>query len=452
VVGAIVIGAGGLGVQFNRSNAYTYAGVISGNGFVNKNAGNTLTLTGANTYTGSTSVNGGTLKVGAVNALPTTTSVSVSSGATLDVAANQTITKFGNSFSNSSIIVEASQILNVTLGNSVTGTGFNGVISGAGGFQVGTNFGAHTVTLFSDNTYTGGTTIDSGGALRLGGDSANGMIVGNVVNNGTLIFQRTSGAFFNGVISGTGMVQQGTTTGTAELGDIKLTAANTYTGGTQVYRGSLFALNTTGSATGTGTVTVQGNGFLGGNGKIGGPLHVSLGGSVAGFTAAGWPATLSVGATTFGGGGRLGFGIADATGVAGTDFSLLSISGALSISADSTSPFVVEMYSFSAPDTIGAALNFDPALAQSWTFATASGGITGFNAAAFAVDSTFFAGPNVGANISPGAFTVGMSGNSLLLQYSPTAVPEPSTWALLASGLALVAFSTVRRHRSRRAR
>ncbi|UWX57108.1 filamentous hemagglutinin N-terminal domain-containing protein [Chlorobaculum sp. MV4-Y] len=49
---------------FNRSDASSYGGVISGTGDVTKNGAGTLTLTGNNTYSGPTAINAGTLQVG----------------------------------------------------------------------------------------------------------------------------------------------------------------------------------------------------------------------------------------------------------------------------------------------------------------------------------------------------------------------------------------------------
>ena len=84
-----------------------------------------------------------------------------------------------------------------------------------------------TTVLSGDNTYTGGTTIVAG-ALQLGAGGATGGIVGNVVNNGSLIFNRGNTYTHGGVISGAGnVVQRGA--GTTVLGGV-----NTYTGGTAV--------------------------------------------------------------------------------------------------------------------------------------------------------------------------------------------------------------------------
>ena len=48
---------------FNRSDAYTYGGVVSGTGSLVQQGSGTLTLTAANTYTGGTTVASGTLLV-----------------------------------------------------------------------------------------------------------------------------------------------------------------------------------------------------------------------------------------------------------------------------------------------------------------------------------------------------------------------------------------------------
>ncbi len=67
-------------LAFNRSNAYTFAGVISGSGSVAQNGPGTVTLSATNTYAGSTAVNAGTLLV---NGRTGSGTVTVAAGATL---------------------------------------------------------------------------------------------------------------------------------------------------------------------------------------------------------------------------------------------------------------------------------------------------------------------------------------------------------------------------------
>ena len=77
IAGAIVNNAG---LVFNRTNNITHSDVISGSGTLDKQGAGTLTLSGANTYSGTTTVSVGTLSV---NGSTAGGAVSVSSGATL---------------------------------------------------------------------------------------------------------------------------------------------------------------------------------------------------------------------------------------------------------------------------------------------------------------------------------------------------------------------------------
>ena len=74
--------------------------------------------------------------------------------------------------------------------------------------------------LTGANTYTGGTTINAG-TLQIGDGGTGGSIVGDVVNNARLAFNRSDAYAFGGAISGTGSLQQSGT------GTTVLTGANT---------------------------------------------------------------------------------------------------------------------------------------------------------------------------------------------------------------------------------
>jgi autotransporter-associated beta strand protein len=123
-----------------------------------------------------------------------------------------------------------------------TGSGGTGTHAGAGRLVIG---GAGTVDLTAANTYAGGTTI-SAGALQIGAGGSTGSIVGNVVDNGRLAFDRSNNVTFAGVVSGTGSLTQ------LGAGTLDLTAANTYAGGTTINDGVLELANA--KAAGNGAI------------------------------------------------------------------------------------------------------------------------------------------------------------------------------------------------------
>jgi outer membrane autotransporter protein len=267
---------------FNRSDALTLDGVISGTGTANQTGTGTTILTGDNTYTGGTTISAGTLQLGnggtsgsivgnvtdngtfvfnrsdtvsfaslisgtgAVNQAGTGTTILIgdntyTGGTTISAGTLQ----LGNGGTSGSIVGNVSD--NGTLAFNRTDTvTFSGSISGTGAVsQAGTG----TVILTGDNSYIGGTTI-SAGTLQLGNGGTSGSIVGNVADNGTFVFNRSDMLTLNGVISGTGTVNQ------IGAGTTILTGNNSYSGGTSVTNGTLEANSAT--ALGTGAVVVNG--------------------------------------------------------------------------------------------------------------------------------------------------------------------------------------------------
>jgi autotransporter-associated beta strand protein len=137
---------------FNRSDGYTYSGVLSGSGVVEKQGGGTLTLTGASTYTGGTTISAGTLSVG--------------SGSTTGSIA-------GNVTNNSTLAFNRSDALT-----------YAGIVSGTGAM---TKSGAGTLSLTGEHFYTGGTML-TGGTLDLSGASGALTATSAVnINGGTLL-------------------------------------------------------------------------------------------------------------------------------------------------------------------------------------------------------------------------------------------------------------------------
>ena len=207
-------------LAFNRSNTVNFPGVISGSGAVTQLGPGTVILTANNSYSGGTNLDGGILAVNSDSNLGTGP-LSFNGGTLEALAAGGGIT--------SSKAVTLNAGAGTFLADAGTTSTLSGVISGVGSL---TKDGLGTLTLTGTNTYSGGTTI-SAGTLQVGNGGTAGSITGNVIDNGTLAFNRSDSVTFDRVISGTGnVVKLGT-------GRLTLTEANTYTGTTTVNGGSL---------------------------------------------------------------------------------------------------------------------------------------------------------------------------------------------------------------------
>ncbi len=154
----------------NQTAPGTFQGTVfgSGNLVLGSSSANTLTLTGNSTYGGSTTISGGTLQLGVANALPATTSLTLSAGGTLNLNNNnQTIAALNSSAGNINTGSGTGGIL--TIGNTAGGTvTYSGVILGTGGVTWGIintnvpNNTPSTLVLTNASTNTGPTTITTG--------------------------------------------------------------------------------------------------------------------------------------------------------------------------------------------------------------------------------------------------------------------------------------------------
>lgn len=129
---------------------------------------------------------------------------------------------------------------------------FAAALQGAGPGKV--NFLSGKTILTGYNTYAGTTTIAAGGTAQLGNGGSDGMISGNIVDNGALVFDVSSFPLYSGVISGSGTVEQRGT------GTVTLAADNSYTGRTTISAGTLRVGN--GGTTGTISNDVLDNSIL----------------------------------------------------------------------------------------------------------------------------------------------------------------------------------------------
>lgn len=374
-----------------------------------KSGTGTQALTGANTYTGDTVINEGTLKIG---------NGSTTGSITSNVIMTSTTATFGIDRSNTG-----------TFANTITGSGR--LLKQGGGVFL----------LTGTNTYTGDTVIENGGIQVMGDENLGGVgsnivfnnganvarietaqtatIARNIAINGTQIRIGTTGpgnlSTFSGVISGTGGVDK------RFVGTLILTNANTYSGGTVITTGTLAAQNSTGSATGTGSLTVNANMALAGNGIIAPDAGNNI--SVAGIIAPGLDSTATL---TFGlsGASKLDFTSGSAINMTlGTSSDLIDFSTAgdwLSGTGLATLNLTLgDGFSYSNSYVI-----FSDVTTAAFTLA----GITGYDTDSYTAN---FA--QVGNNY----------------QVSFEAIPEPSTWMLLGCGLAVVLWRVQRRKATR---
>ncbi|CAD5372692.1 hypothetical protein RA210_U210001 [Rubrivivax sp. A210] len=259
----------------------SFDGVIAGTGGIAKQGSSSFTLNGANTYTGNTrveagtlalsatgtlasgsvSVDAGTLALAAAERLANGAAVNVASGAALTLAGNETIAglALAGTLGGNGTLSAASYALNggtvdANLGSgALTSTGASRLNGSAAADTVAVNAGTLTLAAAGRLSALPATTVAAGATLALAGNETLGNLAGaGTVNLGsaTLSSGRLASSEFAGAISGSGnLVKQGAAS------TFTLSGANGYTGSTTVAAGTL-ALSATGTLA-SGTVNVD---------------------------------------------------------------------------------------------------------------------------------------------------------------------------------------------------
>ena len=287
----------------------TYLGTLIGLGSITKSGSAVLTLSGNNTYIGTTTLNGGTLQAGIASVAGTSGAFGLNSAVILADTAGVILDLNNNNTQIGSLATGGSTGGNVSLGSAtltIAGTAINtsyaGAISGDGGITISAT---GTQIFAGQNTYTGSTTVNSGtltAGISTSGSSYGAFGIGSniIINGGTLAlgaFNETVGSVridtnggsitsTTGILTATSYTLANTSPNTASIsailagsgvtltqsgtGTSTLSGANTYTGGTTITNGTLTAgrdaSGSVGSISnspfGTNTISIGSNGNL----------------------------------------------------------------------------------------------------------------------------------------------------------------------------------------------
>ncbi|EDY1789703.1 fibronectin-binding autotransporter adhesin ShdA [Salmonella enterica subsp. enterica serovar Alachua] len=240
---------------------------LSGSGSLVKTGTGELTLSGDNSYSGGTTISGGTLTADHADSLGSgdiansgvlqvgegeLKNTLFGSGSLVKTGTGELTLSGDNSYSGTTTITDGTLIA-----ASVNALG-SGDIDNSGVLQVGegelknTLFGSGSLvktgtgelTLSGDNTYSGGTTITGGTLIAA---SVNALGSGDIDNSGVL--QVGEGELKNTLFGSGSLVKTGT-------GELTLSGDNTYSGGTTISGGTLIAANV--NALGSGDIDNSG--------------------------------------------------------------------------------------------------------------------------------------------------------------------------------------------------
>jgi autotransporter-associated beta strand protein len=467
----------GLTLSGNTTNAVTVTlagtanlnvtgAIVDGQAFANGvsiTSTGTTTFSGNNTYTGTTTISAGTTVLSGNNSSATGSLVLGGASGTLD----KPVVKLNsvNAISSSSTISGSSSSDRVGTLDFNAGTAYTLNSYGGGTMNFTNSFGQASVVTFTNVANILTSSAGSNGGRSLQNNSADL----DIVFNGSLDIGSSQTDTVNTIGGAGDFVVKGnifsTTAGSVRglnktgAGLLEMQGANNnYNGDTTIYNGTL---SVTAGATLSGTTvrvapSTGNTGTLSVNGTVG-AVVVSTRGALTGGGTVGAvtlqsgsslkpgnsPGLLTAASATFQAGSTYVWEINDATGAAGTNWDVFSVTGALDMSALSSSSkmnLVLESLSIA---------NFSATSSYNWVLVQAGSFIgTGLESGAdvtsyFNIDTTGFYGGILPAEKFQ---VVASTDNNNLRTLNLMAIPEPSTSAMMMLGLGgLIAVRALRR-------
>jgi hypothetical protein len=350
--------------------------------------------------------------------------------------ANFLINNIGSIVNNGGNTYLVGQYTNDTVTNS-------GTIEQNGSGTTYVAYGEGALTNLASNTLTGGSWIATGGGT---------MYIYQTTPIDTIAPATTvvMGGAGSGIYTYTGAgpsfqpIEQTLTTnnGTLEvMGGRNYSSTNAITNyGTIELGGGVF---TTPSLTDGPGSLLSGNGTftpaLGGI-VIGGGVTVAPGSAVANSFVGKLTFNVPSSSVTLASGGVYLFDLSNAGGTAGVGYDTIAVTGTGSqaiVTATPGSPFNIDLISLVQSTGNPGAATFNSSVAYQWTLLTAPS-LSGFSASDFSLNTTSFTNGFGGGSIS-----LTSSSGSIFLNFTP--VPEPSTWALMATGVSVLGYVGWRR-------
>jgi autotransporter-associated beta strand protein len=294
--------------------------------------------------------------------------------------------------------------------------------------------GAVTFTVSGSNTY-------NIGALKGSRNLS--------ANNNTLSIGATNlSTEYSGTLSNSALTKTGS-------GTLTLSGDNSYTGVTAIDNGTL-AVTGSGDINSTSGLTIGSSGTFRYNSSVAysGGTITNNGGTITGTGNIGVAVTLDSLADKLSPGNSPGiqnYGVGQTWGsftyqwetnnftgtTAGTDYDQLGINGTLTLTGAAANSYALDILSLTGSNTSGLVPNFAETSRQ-WTILTTTGGITGFNAAYWNLNTGGF----TSSPTWTGNFSVTADSNNIYLNYA--VVPEPRAAMIGMIG----ALALLRRRRS----